>query len=189
MASLVAGTKYRGEFEERITRIIKDLESSKNVIVFIDEAGAELNSRNFKKNINGQMLNVVLCERHYHMSMFLTSQRFKHIDALLRQVTQEVINCDKLWRLQRLSVYDAFEYENVSDITKLKPICKRGFFVRNKDYNAYDTLAVVDMLVKSWEEGDMLSDEEILALQCNNSINVDVDTKSKNRIFGRKSKA
>ena len=37
MASCVSGTKYRGEFEERITKIIKELENNKNVIVFIDE--------------------------------------------------------------------------------------------------------------------------------------------------------
>lgn len=37
MASLVAGTKYRGEFEERITKILKELEANDNVIVFIDE--------------------------------------------------------------------------------------------------------------------------------------------------------
>ena len=37
MASCVSGTKYRGEFEERVTKIIKELESNKDIIVFIDE--------------------------------------------------------------------------------------------------------------------------------------------------------
>ena len=37
MASCVSGTKYRGEFEERITKIIKELETNKDLIVFIDE--------------------------------------------------------------------------------------------------------------------------------------------------------
>ena len=37
MASLVAGTKYRGEFEERINRMITELEDVSNVILFIDE--------------------------------------------------------------------------------------------------------------------------------------------------------
>ena len=37
MASCVSGTKYRGEFEERITKIIKELETNKELIVFIDE--------------------------------------------------------------------------------------------------------------------------------------------------------
>ncbi len=37
MGSLISGTKYRGEFEEKLTKIIKELESEKNIILFIDE--------------------------------------------------------------------------------------------------------------------------------------------------------
>lgn len=37
MASLVAGTKYRGQFEERIKSILTELERNPNVILFIDE--------------------------------------------------------------------------------------------------------------------------------------------------------
>ena len=37
MASVVAGTKYRGEFEERIKQIIDEAIAQTNVILFIDE--------------------------------------------------------------------------------------------------------------------------------------------------------
>ncbi len=37
MANLVAGTKYRGEFEERVSKILKELEENDDIIVFIDE--------------------------------------------------------------------------------------------------------------------------------------------------------
>lgn len=37
LASLVSGTKYRGEFEERVTKLIKEVENDKNVIIFFDE--------------------------------------------------------------------------------------------------------------------------------------------------------
>jgi len=37
MASMVAGTKYRGEFEQRLKNLINQVESSKNIILFIDE--------------------------------------------------------------------------------------------------------------------------------------------------------
>ena len=37
MSSLVSGTKYRGEFEERITKMLKEIENDDSVIVFIDE--------------------------------------------------------------------------------------------------------------------------------------------------------
>lgn len=38
MASVVAGTKYRGQFEERIRSIINELQKNPNVILFIDES-------------------------------------------------------------------------------------------------------------------------------------------------------
>jgi len=37
MSSLVAGTKYRGEFEDRVRKILKEAEENENIILFIDE--------------------------------------------------------------------------------------------------------------------------------------------------------
>jgi len=37
IATLVSGTKYRGEFEERVTKMLKELENSDNILLFIDE--------------------------------------------------------------------------------------------------------------------------------------------------------
>jgi ATP-dependent Clp protease ATP-binding subunit ClpA len=36
-SSLVAGTKYRGEFEERLLKVLEEAEGSGNIILFIDE--------------------------------------------------------------------------------------------------------------------------------------------------------
>jgi ATP-dependent Clp protease ATP-binding subunit ClpC len=37
LASLVAGTKYRGQFEERMKAVMNELEKNPDVILFIDE--------------------------------------------------------------------------------------------------------------------------------------------------------
>ncbi len=37
MASVVAGTKYRGQFEERLKNILKELEKNRDIILFLDE--------------------------------------------------------------------------------------------------------------------------------------------------------
>lgn len=44
MASLVAGTKYRGEFEERIRKIINEVENNEEIILFIDEIHTIVNA-------------------------------------------------------------------------------------------------------------------------------------------------
>jgi len=37
LTSIVAGTKYRGQFEERLKVILEELSNSPNIVVFIDE--------------------------------------------------------------------------------------------------------------------------------------------------------
>ena len=37
IASLVAGTKYRGEFEERLKKVLEEIKSAANIVLFIDE--------------------------------------------------------------------------------------------------------------------------------------------------------
>ncbi|MDD4775418.1 MAG: ATP-dependent Clp protease ATP-binding subunit [Syntrophomonas sp.] len=37
LSSMIAGTKYRGEFEDRLTKIVNEIKSAGDVIVFIDE--------------------------------------------------------------------------------------------------------------------------------------------------------
>lgn len=134
-------------------------------LVLGDEFSVQMNSREFKKNIDPMFLNTLLTCRHYHISLYYTAQRFMQVDALLRQVTSSVIDCDKTWRFQGNNVYDAWEMENATNTTLLTPIARKCWFVRDSDYEAYNTFACVGNLKKSMERGDMMSEEEILALQ------------------------
>lgn len=136
-------------------------------LVLGDEFSVQMNSRNFKTNIDPLFLNTILTCRHYYISLYYTAQRFGHVDALLRQVTSYVIDCDKLWRFQRLRLYDAWELENATNTQLITPLSRRCWFVKDSDYNAYNTLACVGNLKKAMKEGDMMSEEEILKLQQN----------------------
>ncbi len=136
-------------------------------LVLGDEFSVQMNSRNFKTNIDPLFLNTILTCRHYYISLYYTAQRFGHVDALLRQVTSYVVECDKLWRFQRQAVFDAWELENATNTRLITPISRGCWFVRDRDYNAYDTLACVGNLKKSMKEGDMMTEEEILKLQQN----------------------
>lgn len=142
-------------------------------IVLGDEFSVQLNSRSFKSNIDPLFLNTLLTCRHHHISLIYTSQRFNHVDALLRQVTSYVYTCNKVWRIMVHEQYDAFELENASDPTLIKPKSRFGWFIRDAAFNAYDTLACVGNLTKSCKEGDMLTEEQILELQRNNPANLD----------------
>ena len=153
---------------KQIVNCCQELESVENdqycvtYLVLIDEASSQLNSREFKSNIEPMLLNSLLTSRHYRMSIFYTSQRFLLVDKLLREVTESVIECKKIGRVQLWSIYNAFDLENSSNITLVKPRQKSGFLVRDSDYNSYDTLACVDNLSKSMANGDMLTSTEIL---------------------------
>lgn len=150
------------------TKTHNEIEETENVNLYclfvVDEMSTVFNSRSFKDNFNGYTLNTLLTARHYGISIFGTSQRFGHIDALLRQVCQNVIECKKIWRFQLIYYYDAWEMENCTNPTYLKPMSRKAWFVRNKDYNNYDTYAVVSDVEKKVTNNDFIPDTDIVNL-------------------------
>jgi ATP-dependent Clp protease ATP-binding subunit ClpC len=53
LTSVVAGTKYRGQFEERMKVIIQELTENPNVIIFIDEIHTLIGSGNSSNSMDG----------------------------------------------------------------------------------------------------------------------------------------
>jgi ATP-dependent Clp protease ATP-binding subunit ClpC len=53
LTSVVAGTKYRGQFEERMKVIMEELQSNPNIIVFIDEIHTLIGSGNSSGSMDG----------------------------------------------------------------------------------------------------------------------------------------
>ena len=136
------------------------------ILVLGDEFSVQMNSRNFKTNIDPLLLNTVLTCRHHNISLYLTAQRFNHMDALMRQVTLYVVECSKLWRFQRLRYYDAWDLENAGNPMNIRQCRPAGcWFVRDRDYALYDTMACVGNLCKEMKNGGMMGEAEILELQ------------------------
>lgn len=159
-------------------------------LVLGDEFSVQMNSRNFKTNIDPLFLNTILTCRHDYISLYYTAQRFGHVDALLRQVTSYVVECDKLWRFQRVNSYDAWDMENANSAQLVRPFFRGCWFVRDSDYRAYDTLACVGNLKKSMQAGDMMSEEEIRSLQQNTQdTNMDGVVRPSRRWFHKQRRA
>lgn len=94
LAGMIAGTKYRGEFEDRLKKVIAELENDKNAIVFIDElhlivgAGAAEGSMDA-----GNILKPSLARGKIHMIGATTTDEYtKHVekDAALERRFQPV---------------------------------------------------------------------------------------------------
>ena len=146
-----------------INRTIDDRFDTLTVtIVAMDELSVQMNSRSFKENFNAYFLNTLLTCRHSYISIYGSAQRFQHVDKLMRDVTHTVIQCQKVWRFQLWSSYDAWEMENATNAEMIRPLRRGLWYVHDKDYAAYDTLAIVNNLKKKFEDGDILTEEEII---------------------------
>lgn len=134
-------------------------------LFLIDEASVVFNSREFKSNFSTPALNTILTSRHHKIGIFLTSQRFGHMDALLRQVTSQVFECRyfKPLRIQQIKVFDAWEAENCSNLLLIKPLRILYHYTSNRDYRNYDTYAMVGSISKKIEDGDFVSDDQVIS--------------------------
>ena len=157
-------------------------------IVFIDEASVQLNSRNFKSNMDPLFLNSLLTCGHVYMMVIYTCQDKADVDALLRRVTSYYTDCEKVWRVMVQRRYSAREMEYAANPMDVKPLSTSGWFIRNKDFEAYDTLACVENLKKSFDENDMMTEEEILALRSVTPPDMDVVQKPSKRYLRRRKK-
>ncbi len=148
-------------------------------LFLIDEASVVFNSREFKKNFSTPALNTILTSRHHKIGVYLTAQRFGHMDALLRQVTSSIYECSffKPLRIQKIKVFDAWECENCSNLLLLKPLRVMYGYTTNEDYENYDTNAMVEAISKECEEGGFYDDKDIVERQGN----TDSDIRTLNR--------
>ena len=94
LAAMIAGTKYRGEFEERLKKVIGELEKDKSTIVFVDELHLIVGAGAAEGALDaGNMLKPALARGKIQMIGATTTDEYtKHIekDAALERRFQPV---------------------------------------------------------------------------------------------------
>ena len=117
MGALVAGTKYRGEFEERLTKLIKEIINNKNIILFIDEIHSMVNAGGAEGAINASdILKPYLARGELKcIGATTTEEYYKFIErdkALERRFEKVLIEEPSLERTKEILTKVKKEYEN-----------------------------------------------------------------------------
>jgi len=78
LAGMIAGTKYRGEFEERLKKVINELKQQKNIIIFIDELHLLVGAGAAEGTIDAaNMLKPALSRGEIHLVGATTSDEYR----------------------------------------------------------------------------------------------------------------
>lgn len=95
LAAMIAGTKYRGEFEERLKKVVDELRTHKNIIVFIDELHLLVGAGAAEGALDAaNMLKPALARGELHMIGATTLDEYrKHIekDSALERRFQTIL--------------------------------------------------------------------------------------------------
>lgn len=91
LASMVAGTKYRGEFEDRLKKLLSEVKSDKNILIFIDELHLLVGAGSAEGSMDAaNILKPALSRSEFRLIGATTSDEYrKHIEkdsALTRRL-------------------------------------------------------------------------------------------------------
>lgn len=139
MATTVAGTKYRGEFEERIRKILKEIEDNDDIILFIDEVHTLVGAGGAEGAIDASNI----------FKPALARGKIRCIGATTTEEYKKFIEVDKALerRFQKIMVEVPNSKTVKNILSKLKPI-----------YENYHNVTIEDSLINKIIE---LSDKYI----------------------------
>ena len=152
MATMVAGTKYRGEFEDRVKKVLKEVEENDDIILFIDEihtlvgaGGAEgaIDASNiFKPALARNKLRCIGATTVNEYKKFIEDD--KALDRRFQKINIEIPNRDVVKQiLMKLKpIYENYHHViiNESIIDKIIELSERYVHDRNQPDKSIDIL-------------------------------------------------
>lgn len=125
IASLVSGTKYRGEFEERVTKMLKELELCDDIILFIDEIHTIMGAGGAEGAIDAANI----------FKPALARGKIKLIGATTTEEYRQTIEKDRAMdrRFQPIFIYEPNIEEVYNILNKLRPTYEKYHNVKIND--------------------------------------------------------
>ena len=171
MANLVAGTKYRGEFEERVSKILKELEENDDIIVFIDEVhtivgagGAEgaIDASNIiKPALARGKIQLIGATTTYEYHNFI--EKDKALNRRFQIIMIEEPTKDKTKEiLKKLKpLYEAYHFVSISDdiidlIVELSSTYIYEYYQPDKSIDILDEVCTKASLLESKNDTELL---------------------------------
>ena len=127
MSSLVAGTKYRGEFEEKLNKIIKEVENNPEIILFIDEIHTLSNAGGAEGAINASDI----------LKPYLARGKIKVIGATTTNEYNKFIAKDKALsrRFDLIKINEPSVDETIYILSKIKPSFEHHYNIKITEEN------------------------------------------------------
>jgi ATP-dependent Clp protease ATP-binding subunit ClpC len=142
LAAMIAGTKYRGEFEDRLKKVMKELEGDDKTIVFIDEVHQLVGAGSAEGSMDaGNILKPALARGKIQMIGATTTNEYnKHIekDAALERRLQPIIvpettEQETLAILRGLKKhYEEFHAVTISDEVLVDTVHLAGRYIQDR---------------------------------------------------------
>ena len=133
MASTVAGTKYRGEFEERIKSILKEVEENEDIILFIDEIHTLVGAGGAEGAIDASNI----------FKPALARGKIRCIGATTTNEYKKFIEKDGALdrRFQKIQIESPNQEQIRNILLKLRPIYEKFHFVEIED-------SIIDLIIE-----------------------------------------
>ena len=139
MSSLVAGTKYRGEFEEKLNKIIKEIEENPEIILFIDEIHTMANAGGAEGAINASDI----------LKPYLARGKVKIIGATTTNEYNKFIAKDKALsrRFEIIKINEPTIKETENILSKIRPSFEKHYNIKITDENIKKIVSLTDKYI------------------------------------------